>query len=164
MSLGGPFPSEAMRAAVEYAANRNVFMACAAGNMGLPTPFYPAAFKLDGRGCNAIGATDAPPNVDGRALFSQWGSWVDYGAPGVRILSTIPGNKYAAWSGTSMSAPHIAGLAGLLRAEGVVTSTSIRRCIMETTDRVVGDPWARGRANAGRAVIRCGDGIPSRRP
>jgi thermitase len=163
MSLGGPFPSAVVRDAVVYAAARNVFMACAAGNGGDTSPVYPAAFKLDGRGCNAIGATDAQPDVDSQAEFSQYGPWVDYGAPGVLIWSTLPANRYAAWSGTSMSAPHIAGLAGLLRARMVTDSAAIRRCIMETTDPVADNPWARGRANAWRAVATCPGPIPLRR-
>jgi len=50
----------------------------------------------------------------GRSRFSQYNEQVELTAPGGEILSTVPGDKYDTWSGTSMAAPHVAAVAGLI--------------------------------------------------
>ncbi|HMQ35844.1 MAG TPA: S8 family serine peptidase, partial [Chloroflexaceae bacterium] len=50
------------------------------------------------------------------AEFSTRGPWVRISAPGDNIISTVPGGAYATWSGTSMAAPSVAGVAALVRA------------------------------------------------
>ncbi len=150
ISLGGPSPSSALQAAVDYAWTRGVVLACAAGNNGSATPSYPAYYA----NCIAVGATN---QSDSRASFSNYGSWVDVGAPGVSILSTVPAG-YASWSGTSMATPHVAGLAALVWTRQA-TNTAVRVCIENNTDPVSGAPFARGRINARRAV-ECTSGTP----
>jgi thermitase len=83
----------------------------ASGNSGLNDREYPAADYMPG-----ILATAASTENDMLAIFSTYGSWVPVAAPGDRIVSTIPGGQYAAWSGTSMAAPLAAGTAALVRA------------------------------------------------
>ncbi|MBK6763153.1 MAG: S8 family serine peptidase [Micrococcales bacterium] len=125
LSLGGPVPSQAQAAAVEYAGEHGVAIVVAAGNSGPgAVPDYPAAFE----GVTAVAAATPQKAV---ASFSSRGTYVDLAAPGTMILSALPGNHYAHQSGSSMAAPFVAGVAALLYAldpdldvAGVLTSTA----------------------------------------
>jgi len=109
-SWGGDGFSTAVRNAI--ARSRHLFVA-AAGNDGRNTdnnPHYPSGYDLDN--IVAVAATD---DNDVRAGFSNFGvSSVDLAAPGVDILSTLPGNSYGYADGTSMATPHVAGAAAVL--------------------------------------------------
>jgi subtilisin len=108
MSLGSPTPTPVIHDAIKYASSKGVVVWCAAGNAGKTRQiFYPAAYPE----VIGIGAIDEKLN---RANFSCTGPDLDFLAPGVSILSTVPENWYAILSGTSMSTPFAAGIGCLL--------------------------------------------------
>ena len=114
-SYGG-FPySTAMYNAIAASGAAGVVYVAGAGNDSSDndsTPFYPASYDLDN--IISVGAIDSQANI---ASFSNFGtSSVDISAPGVSVLSTIPGNQYAYYQGTSMATPHVTGTIALLMA------------------------------------------------
>ncbi|WP_337134649.1 S8 family peptidase [Priestia megaterium] len=146
LSLGSSQSSITLENAVNYAWNQGVVVIAAAGNEASSTPTYPAAYQ----NVIAVASTD---NNDQKSDFSNFGNWVDLAAPGSTILSTYIGSYYAYLSGTSMAAPHVAGLAALLAAQGQ-TNLQIRNTIQSTCDVIPGTGvyWTYGRINANRAV------------
>ena len=112
-SWGGGRPSEAIKGAFEASPALHVI---AAGNSNYDNDergYFPASYDLDN-----IVAVAASDHNDSKARFSQWGgTLVDVSAPGKDIYSTVPGDKYASYSGTSMATPHVSGGAGLIMSE-----------------------------------------------
>lgn len=105
MSLGGG-KSTSLDRAVDAAVKAGIHFAVAAGNDNADACNYSPAAAL-----NAI-TVGASTLGDDRAYFSNWGKCTDIFAPGLNILSTWIGSKYATntISGTSMASPHICGL------------------------------------------------------
>ncbi|HUU36660.1 MAG TPA: S8 family serine peptidase, partial [Candidatus Desulfaltia sp.] len=123
LSLGGDAAADALRDALRYAYEKGVVVVAAAGNYGAgtgtynPAVQYPAAYDAY---CLAVAATDYN---DTQTTWSCFGPEVDVAAPGDSVLGTYPTYMtdltkylpYAFGDGTSASAPHVAGLAALLK-------------------------------------------------
>jgi len=128
MSLGGGAPSSAEQAAFDNAAANGVLAIAAAGNDGNSTMSYPASYDS----VMSVAAVDSSKNV---AYFSQYNSQVEIAAPGVSVNSTLPGNTYDAWSGTSMATPHVSGVAALVWSHFTECSASqIRHALNMTAE------------------------------
>jgi subtilisin family serine protease len=112
VSLGASVDSPALRQAVRYAAAMGAVVVAAAGNSGGAVG-YPGACPE----AIAVGASDAD---DRAAAFSSRGPEIAFIAPGVDVVSARLGGGFASYSGTSMAAPHVAGLAALAVAQGWV--------------------------------------------
>jgi thermitase len=148
LSLGGSGDSSVLRTAVNRAYSQGAVMVAAAGNEGTNVPQYPAAYSK----VIAVSAT----TTDGRlARFSNRGDWVDLAAPGTDILSTSKSGGYHRMSGTSMSAPLVSGLAGLLASRGMSGDSIRQRMLASAKDLgpAGDDPrFGHGRIDADNAV------------
>ena len=109
LSLAFNGTSSTLQSAVNYAWSRGAVIVAAAANYSTSTPYYPAALS------NVV-AVSASDQNDNRASFSNYGNWIDVSAPGVSLYTTANGGGYLYGSGTSVAAPVVAGLAGLVFA------------------------------------------------
>src|SRR5579883_1839665 len=134
LSLGGAYPNSALESAIQYASSKKVVVVMAAGNDSADTPDYPASYANNWG--LAVGAVDQNNQI---ASFSNYAgaNVVDYvTAPGVNISSTIPGNKYATYSGTSMATPYVTGVVALmLSANHNLTDAQVRQIVTQTGEK-----------------------------
>lgn len=125
MSFGSYSTDGIISTAIANASANGVVLVASAGNDNTSIKSYPAAYP----GVIGVGANDATKLP---ASFTNYNAspnyYVDISAPGVNIYSTLPGNSYAAWQGTSMSAPVISGVAALLMSAG----TTLNKTEVET--------------------------------
>ncbi len=130
MSLGSSSPSTTLEGACNAAYAKGMLVVSSAGNSGNEAGTgdnvgYPAKY--------ASVIAVAASNADGaRAYFSSTGPAVELIAPGVNVLSTIPGG-YAAYNGTSMASPHVAGVAALVWGAKPTLSNEELRSALQTT-------------------------------
>jgi len=160
MSEGGAQDSQTQDAAINYAWNKGAVIIAAAGNNNSNQLFYPAASA----NVVSVAATD---NINARAYFSNYGSWVNVAAPGQAIFSTLPTHVFAMQqdeplktnydylSGTSMAAPIVSGIAALIWASPYGTSnTAVVQRLLSTADKIAGTGqyWSDGFVDAAKAV------------
>ena len=133
--------------AIKYAVGKNVTVVVAAGNSGTRGVSLPGCISYS----TTVGAVSSNDQV---ASFSGRGSALDISAPGVNIYSSILGNLYATWSGTSMATPMITGVVALMKnAHPLYTQGQVENKLF-TTVKDLGKRgkdtdygWGRVRAN-----------------
>ncbi len=153
ISWGSYGESQALKDAI---AGYPGLVVCAAGNSAQDNdlyPLYPASYPSK----NIISVT-ATDEQDSLAPFANYGAVsVDIAAPGVGIYSTVPGSGYDMRSGTSMAAPYVAGVAGLvLSVNGDLDGAQLADILIASADRLSsleGRISSSGRVNAESAIV-----------
>jgi serine protease len=151
LSFAGPGSSMTLGNAISYARDKGVVVVAAAGNSGCDCPTYPASYP----GVVSVGASS---NATGDALqgYSNYGSWVDVAAPSGNLTTSLTdpstGTRWG-WmpvGGTSMAAPVVAGVAGLLlSARPTASAADVAAALTSGADPVSGaHPVASGRIDA----------------
>ena len=162
-SWGGGGYSQALHDAIAAARAAGVLFVAAAGNSSEDTdsyPHYPSCYDLDN--IISVAAHDSRERL---ASFSNFGqSSVDLAAPGVSIPSCTAGSdsEYGTFSGTSMAAPHVSGVAALIWSQfPALQLPGVRQRLLNTTvsaPAYVGRCATEGRLNALNALTAAADG------
>lgn len=140
-----------------------LLIVAAAGNTSGGAVIYPAKY-------GSVIAVSATMQSDDLASFSSVGPEVELAAPGMGILSTIPNNAYASWSGTSMASPHVAGAAALILAASGASNTVVRDYLTSTAEDLGGKDrdsyfgYGLVRADLAVAALSGGGGTTNRFP
>lgn len=161
LSLGGGGESSVMREAIEYAYKKGVVIIAAAGNADRNAAEYPGRYPH----VMAVAALDSAGQ---RAPYSNFGAGVNIAAPGGStatgeaggiLQNTInPQTKepvFAAFQGTSMAAPHVAGVAALVKSTNVKNPDEVMAVLTQSARKVEGDElnhYGAGKLDAAAAV------------
>ena len=139
-SWGGGGASSALQDAITRSAQSDILFIAAAGNSASNndvTASYPSNYNTTAAaGYDAVIAVASLTSTGALSSFSSYGATqVDLAAPGSSVYSTLPGNSYGTYSGTSMATPHVAGAVALYAsANPNATAAEIRTALLNSTE------------------------------
>ncbi len=160
LSLGGGSESQSEIEAIQYATDNGALVIASAGNGGTSTVSCPA--------CDPNAISVAATNwLDLPAYYTSYGAGLDMAAPGgeiysnttdeAGIYSSVRGNGYAYFQGTSMAAPQVTGTAAIVASVTGATGAALRSRLEGTTDDLgesgYDTQFGHGRLNSYRAVM-----------
>jgi len=149
ISLAGTSDSTILNSAVSYAISHGVTVVAAAGDSGLGgnPKEYPA-------GIPGVISVAGSQQTDSLYSYSESGSWVDIAAPGGQV-TTLNSGSYLSVGGTSIAAPAVSGIVGLmLSVDPAATTSQIDNALFTTTQPLAGTRQvAYGRVNAYQALL-----------
>jgi len=157
LSLGGMGDSHIMSEAIKYAHSKDVVIVGAAGNSNQNSAAYPARYP------HVIGVSALDP-AGAKANYSNFGAGVDISAPGGSEAGKVVQNTispdtgeavFTGYQGTSMAAPHVAGVAALVKSAGIKEPDEVLSVLKQSVRKVQEDPmnhYGVGQLDAGQAV------------
>ena len=157
LSLGGLGDSHIMSEAIKYANEKDVVIVAAAGNSNQNSAAYPARYPH----VIGVSALDA---AGVKANYSNFGAGVDISAPGGSEAGKVVQNTispdtgeavFTGYQGTSMAAPHVAGVAALIKSAGITEPEEVLSVLKQSVRKVQEDPknhYGVGQLDAGQAV------------
>ena len=158
MSLGGGGETQVMKDAIEYAYSKGVVIVAAAGNADDNSAAYPARFPH----VIGVSAVDASGN---KAPYSNFGAGIDIAAPGgsdtgkivQETIDPAQGGEpaFLGFQGTSMAAPHVAGVVALIKAAGIKEPNAVLEVLQQSARKINDDPFnhfGAGQLDAGNAL------------
>jgi serine protease len=157
LSLGGFGDSHIISEAIEYANDKDVVIVAAAGNSNQNAAAYPARYPH----VIGVSALDA---AGVKANYSNYGAGVDISAPGGSEAGKVIQNTispetgeavFTGYQGTSMAAPHVAGVAALVKSAGITEPEEVLSVLKQSVRKVQEDPmnhYGVGQLDAGQAV------------
>jgi Subtilase family len=135
-------PSNLLQQAIQQAQAAGAVVVASAGNEGSNLQDYPACWPQT----LSVAAMDQGDAT--LTSFSNYGGWVDVGAPGEDIVGPMPGGGYDIWAGTSMSAPFVSGQAALIRSlEPGMQPNQVFQAIESTSTPLPANPIHDGAIN-----------------
>jgi subtilisin family serine protease/predicted GH43/DUF377 family glycosyl hydrolase len=140
---------------IEYANSMGAIVIAAAGNDNTDEPFYPSSYE------DVISVAGTDTN-DNQSNFSNYGQHIDLSAPAESIYGPLSNGRYGVASGTSLSAPLVAGVAGLVKAKNPEwTGRQAGEQVRVNTDSMPAHTgeFGRGRLNAYRALTESSPSI-----
>lgn len=150
ISLAGGSRSELLNQAIQRAYRAGILIIAASGNDGRSYVNYPASYQ----NVISVGATDEKDRI---ASYSNYNAFVDISAPGSRIYSTLPNNRYGFMTGTSMATPVVSGVAALIWSSNpLFTNKEVEKILLNSAVDLGTTGWDQkygfGRVSAVKAL------------